>query len=307
MRLSSLIRAFKEPRWLGIAVLYKWGKFIPDKLYLHLLYRLHLGKKLNLKNPQTFNEKLQWLKLYNRRPEYTIMVDKYAVKEYVANKVGNEFIIPTLGVWDSFDDIDFEKLPDKFVLKCTHDSGGLVICRDKSQLDRVAAKKVIERSLRRDYYLIGREWPYKNVPRRIICEQYMEDESGYELKDYKFFCFNGKVKYLKIDFDRQSNHRANYYNPNFELQPFGEKNSLPNPDRLFERPSCLQKMIEKAEELSKDVPFLRVDFYNVNGQVYFGEHTFFPGNGTGVFCPSEWDEKLGSLIRLPHAGGGICL
>ena len=191
-----------NPQALVLRILVRVAPIIPDRLYLKWLFRLKMGKKLDLDNPRTFSEKLQWLKLYNRKPEYTQMVDKYEAKRYVAGIIGEEYIIPTLGVWDRVEDINFDQLPNQFVLKCTHDSGGIVICSDKSKLDINAAKKKLKRSLTRDFYAQNREWPYKNVKRRIIGEEYMVDESGYELKDYKWFCYNGEPKALFIATDR---------------------------------------------------------------------------------------------------------
>ena len=197
-------KILKNPKTYSIIAI---GKILPDTIsadafYLKTLYQNRMGKKLNLENPETFNEKLQWMKLYNRDPRYTMMVDKYVVKDYVSEVLGNEYIIPTLGVWERFEDIDFNLLPDQFVLKCTHDSGGLVICTDKSKLNIPKAKEQINHALKRKYYLNTREWPYKDVPPRIIAEQYMVDESGYELKDYKFFVFNGEMKAMFIATDR---------------------------------------------------------------------------------------------------------
>lgn len=276
--------------------------FIPDKQYLQIMYRIRMGKKLNLDNLQTFNEKLQWLKLYDRRPEYTIMVDKYEAKKYVADRIGAEYIIPTLGVWDKFDDIDFDKLPNQFVLKCTHDSGGLVICRDKKSLDIQAARKKIEKSLKSNFYWVGREWPYKNVKPRIIAEQYMEDNSSKDLKDYKFFGFGGQVKCFKVDFDRFVEHHANYYDPTGNILHFGEKICPPNFDANIVMPNNLKLMDELAEKLSQNMPFLRADFYDVNGKVYFGELTFYPASGFGKFTDEAWDEQLGKWIKLPGKG-----
>lgn len=271
---------------------------IPDKLYLKIIYRKRLQKTLNLKNPKTFNEKLQWLKLYDRNPLYTKLVDKYEVKDYVANIIGKEHVIPTIGVYDSFDDINFKKLPKQFVIKCTHDSGGLVIVKDKNKLDIEKAKKKINKSLKKNYYYCGREWPYKNVQPRIIIEEYMEDKKTKELRDYKFFCFNGKMKFFKIDFNRLTYHQANYYNKNGILLKFGEKVCPPDYEKKLEMPINLKKMIKLAETLSKNIPFLRVDFYEINGDIYFGELTFFPASGFGKFVPEDWDEKLGDYIII---------
>ena len=271
--------------------------FIPDEPYLKMMYRLRTGKRLNLEAPRRFNEKIQWLKLHDRRPEYTMMVDKYSVKPYVASIIGEEFIIPTLGVWDRFDDIDFAKLPDQFVLKCTHDSGGLVICKDKSKLDMKKARKKIERSLKSNFFWIGREWPYKDVPHRIIAEQYLEDESGEELKDYKIFCFNGEPKYIQVDFGRFSNHERNVYSTDWKYMGF-TSHYKSNPNVAIPRPEKLDKMLAIAKVLSVGIKQVRIDLYSVFGRVYFGEVTFYHGSGFERYEPDEWDERLGRMIEL---------
>ena len=252
----------------------------------------------NLKKPKTFNEKLQWLKLYDRNPYYTKLVDKYEVKKIVADIIGEEYIIPTLGVWDNAEDIDFESLPNQFVLKATHDSGRVIICKDKDKLNKEWAKKEMAKSLERDFYALTREWPYKNVPRRIIAEAFIEDPSG-DLKDYKFFCFNGKVEFFKIDFDRFIKHKANYYNLKWEIQNFEEIVCPSNKTQLHQQPLNFNKMVEFAEKLSANLPFSRIDFYNTNGRIYFGEITFFPNSGMGKFNPAEADNQLGKMIKLP--------
>lgn len=279
-------------------------KILPAKTYICLKYKLKFSKLPNLKNPKTFNEKLQWLKLYDRKPIYTTMVDKYEVKQYVASLIGEEYIIPTLGVYDKVDDINFDALPDQFVLKCTHDSGGLVICRDKSKLDIKEAKRKINASLKQNYYWHGREWPYKNVKPRIIAEKYIVDESGYELKDYKFFCFNGKVKLFFIAKDRYNEEtKFDFFDDNFLHLPFVQGH--PNSEPPYYKPENFEKMKELAEKLSKNIPQIRIDFYNVNGQIYFGELTFFHYSGMMPFNPSDWDEKLGDLIELPKRNNKI--
>lgn len=270
---------------------------LKDELYIKLCYRARIGKELNLNNPQTFNEKLQWLKLYDRNPEYTEMVDKYEAKKYVADIIGDKYIIPTLGLWNKFEDINFEKLPNQFVLKCTHDSGGLVICKDKSKLNLKEAKRKISKSLKTNYYYHSREWPYKNVKPRIIAEQYMVDESGTELKDYKFFCFNGEPKLLFIAKDRPYATKFNYYDMNFKKLPF--KQHYENFNDCIEKPKGFDKMVELSKKLSKNIPHVRVDFYDINGKVYFGELTFYHFSGFEKFEPEEWDRKLGDMLKLP--------
>lgn len=273
--------------------------FVPDKIAVSIKYRNHFLKKLDLKNPVTFNEKLQWLKLYDRRPEYTTMVDKYRAKEYVASVIGQEYIVPTLGVWKSFDEIDFDALPDQFVLKCNHGSGDVVICRDKTELDKERAKKKLMDALGKDYYLVSREWPYKNVDRLILAEQYLEDSVTHDARDYKFFCFDGEVKCFKVDFDRFSEHHANWYDSNGSLLPYGEKICPPCPDRQLGIPECLPRMMRMAERLSRGIPFLRVDFYYVNGRIYFGELTFYPASGLLPFTDQQWDITMGQWLKLP--------
>lgn len=282
----------------------KITRFIPDEPYLKIVYRLRLGKKLNLDNPQTFNEKLQWLKLHDRNPIYTIMVDKYEAKKYVANIIGEEYIIPTLGVWNHFDEIDFDKLPNQFVLKCTHDSGGLVIVRDKKTLDKKAAKKKIEKSLKRNFYWKGREWPYKNVEPRIIAEKYMHNSScsisgsQSDINDYKIFTFNGIAKALFVATDRYGNEETkfDFFDIDFNHLPF--TNGHPNADVMPEKPATFDTMIKLAEKLSVGVPQMRVDFYEVDGKTYFGELTLSHYSGLMPFVPDEWDKKFGEWINL---------
>lgn len=269
-----------------------------DEAYLKRKYKACMGKEIHLDSPQTFNEKLQWLKLYDRKPEYTTMVDKYAVKKYVADIIGEEYIIPTLGVWNHFDEIDFDKLPNQFVLKCTHDSGGIVICKDKNKLDLKSAKKKIEKSLKQNYYWSGREWPYKDVKPRIIAEEYMIDESGYELKDYKFFCFNGEPKMMFIATDRGSDTKFDFYDMEFNHLPF--TNGHPNANKQIKKPKNYSTMLALSAKLSFGIPHVRVDFYNINGKIYFGELTFFHWSGLVPFEPEEWDYKLGSWLKLPE-------
>lgn len=277
---------------------------LPDEKYLRKLFKARLHKELDLENSQTFNEKLQWLKLYNRKPEYTMMVDKYKVREYIAKTLGEEYLIPLIGVWDDPDEIDFDALPNQFVLKCNHNSGlGMCICKDKSKLDIPKVKAELRKGLKQDYYLTGREWPYRDVPRKIIAEQYMIDKTLNELRDYKFFCFNGEVKCFKVDYDRFIEHHANYYDVNGQLLPFGEADYAPRPDKQIEMPYNLTKMMELANRLSRDCPFVRVDFYEIDQSIYFGELTFFPASGMGAFEPADWDYKLGTMIRLPKKSG----
>lgn len=290
-----------------VKVLKPMSHLLPDKMYISLYYYMKMHKKMNWKNPQTFNEKLQWLKLYDRKPEYTKMVDKYEAKKYVADRIGEEYIIPTLGVWDKFDDIDFDKLPDQFVLKCTHDSGGLAICRDKNSFDKQAAKKKIDRSLKNNYYWSSREWPYKNVKPRIIAEKYMEDTATAELRDYKIFTFDGVAKALFIATERANETeetKFDFFDVEFNHLPF--TNGHPNADICPAKPETFDEMIKLAERLSINIPHLRVDLYEVNGKAYFGELTFSHWGGMMPFEPAEWDKTFGDWIKLPEScGGGV--
>ena len=295
MKFSSI---FKLRKWIKLFTESNLSHILPDKLYLKMVVYSH-GLKMDIDNPTTFNEKLQWLKLHDRKPEYTRMVDKYEAKKYVAEKIGEQYIIPTLGVWDKFDEIDFDSLPNQFVLKCTHDSGGLVVCRDKSKLDLSFVRKKIQKCLGQNYYWSGREWVYKNVKPRIIAEKYMKDEKTSELRDYKFFCFNGEAKLLFIATDRQTEGeetKFDFFDMEFNHLPF--TNGHPNAEIPPEKPVCFDEMRELAEKLSAGIPHLRVDFYEVNGRVYFGELTFFHWSGMTPFDPPEWDEKLGEWIGL---------
>jgi hypothetical protein len=273
--------------------------WMTDDIHIRIMYRLQLGKKLNLKNPTTFNEKLQWFKLHDRNPEYIKMVDKYAVREYIKNTIGEEHLIPLIGVYDNFDEINFDELPNKFVLKTTHDSGGVVICTDKSKLNLKQAKKKINKSLKRNYYWHAREWPYKNVKPRIVCEKFMLDESGTELKDYKFMCFNGEAKCSFVCLNRNSPKGLNvdFYDMDWKPMPFERK--YPNSGTMILKPKTFDKMVEFAERIAQDKTFVRVDFYEINGYLYFGEITFYPGSGFEKFEPDLWDKILGSWIKIP--------
>lgn len=272
---------------------------IPDKLFLKIQFRRKMGYWMDFNNPRTYNEKLQWLKVYKRDPIMTQMVNKADAKKYVSRIIGEQHIIKTIGIWSSFDDINFDKLPDKFVLKTTHDSGGVVICTDKAKFDRKKAKFKLEKSLNRNYYAGTREWPYKDVPRQIIAEEYMIDESGYELKDYKWFCFSGEPKALFIASDRSSlteETKFDFFDSDFNHLPF--TNGHPNSSVEFIKPKGFEEMKEYARQLSQGFPHLRVDFYDINGKIYFGELTFYHWSGFVKFDPLEWDYIFGSWIKI---------
>jgi len=297
--INKFFKAFKDPYWALSAILRKISPLIKnDELYIRWEYYFGMHKALNLDNPQTFNEKLQWLKLHAKHTEYTNLVDKYEVKNYVKKVLGEDYIIPTLGVWENFDDIDFDKLPNQFVLKTTHDSGGVIVCKNKKFLNITAAKKKIEESLRHNYYYEHREYPYRNVKPRIIAEKFMVDESGTELKDYKFFCFDGKCKMLFVATDRPYDTRFNFYDTEFNQLPF--KQGHPLSTKEIKKPIGFEQMKDIAEKLSKGFPHLRVDLYDINGHIYFGELTFFHFSGNVPFEPNEWDYKIGKWLNLPN-------
>lgn len=269
-----------------------------DELYLRLIYWQITGKKLNLKNPKRFNEKLQWIKLYDRNPRYTLLVDKYEVKKIVEETIGEKYIIPSLGVWDTFEEIDFAKLPKQFVLKCTHDSGGLVICKDKETLDLSGAQKKIKKTLQSNYYLQGREWPYKDVKHRVLAEVYMEDDSGYELKDYKVMCFEGEPKFVQVHRGRFSEHTQDYYDMDWnklDIIQGCQQSNIQTP-----KPECLDEMMELTRKLAEGIHHVRIDWYCVNGALYFGEMTFFDASGFADFEPDFYNDLCGEWIKLEN-------
>lgn len=272
---------------------------IPDTIYIKFMYRIVTGKKLNLKHPKTFNEKLQWLKLHDRNPQYTKMVDKYEVRQYIKETIGEEYLIPLVGgPWKRFDDIDFAKLPEQFVLKCTHDSGSVVICKDKSKFDIESARIKFNRALKGNFFYGGREWPYKNVKPRIIAEKYMVDESGKNLNDYKIFNFNGIPKLIQVDFNRFENHHHNYYSPSWNFLDVYINDSN-DPDIKIESPQNLDELLDLAKKLSHGIIHLRTDFYLMGNKIFFGELTFYHESGFGRFTPKEFGEQMGEWIRLP--------
>ena len=289
---------FSARKWVRFVLGTRIGKRLPDKLYIQLEYYHSLGKLLNLRNPLTYNEKLQWLKLYDRNPMYTQMVDKALAKEYVASVIGQQYIIPTYGIWENPEDINFDELPKQFVLKVTHDSGGVIICKNIDEFDREKAIERLKRSLQREYYMVHREWPYKDIQPRIIAEEYMEDHANEELRDYKFMCFNGKVKCSFVCTDRFSDKglHVTFFDRNWIRMPF--ERHYPASEKPIAKPQCYEKMIEIAEKLTAEIPFARVDLYEIEGRIYFGEITFYPGSGYEEFTPVEWDYKLGSWIDL---------
>jgi len=272
---------------------------MPDEKYLRRLYRISVGRKLRLSAEATFTEKIQWIKLYDRNPQYTIMQDKLLVRDFVSERIGEEYLIPLLGVWDTADQIDFEKLPERFVLKCNHDCASVTICRDKTAFDLEGAKKKLNQCLAVDYSKATREWAYRDIPRKIIAEKYMQDGEAATLTDYKFYCFNGKVKMLMaISGAPHSPERKHVmYDTHFEKMPvYKENDTAPYAD--FEKPDCLEQVINFAEKISFGIPFVRVDFYIIGGHPYFGEVAFYPDGGFLEFYPPEWEKRIGSWIEL---------
>lgn len=297
---SKAMALLRHPRYVFLFLLHRCSHLIKnDKFYYQCQYRLITGKKLDFEQPVSYNEKLQWLKLYDRKPIYTTMVDKLAVKKYVADKIGEEYVIPLLGVWNKPEDIDYDALPDKFVLKATHGGGALdvVICKDKSTIDKVAVNKKLNHSLRKDYWRM-REWPYKDVPRKIIAEEYIEDETG-DLPDYKVLCFGGKPYLIWVHQGRSTNHTMNIFDVNWNRLPVTQPGYPPSDDEI-KRPVVLSKMLSLSRLLSEGIPQLRVDWYIVKGKLYFGELTFYDGAGFARWEPEEWDKKLGDMIKLPN-------
>jgi hypothetical protein len=300
MNLSLVKNLFLNPRLFFVTL---WSSrlfhFVPDRIFLQIKYFLIFGKRLNLETPQTFNEKIQWLKLYGRKPEHTQMVDKYEVRKYIEGKIGKEYLIPLFGVWDNFDDIDFDSLPNKFVLKANHFSGGVFICKDKQNFNIKKVRQEMNKILKRNYYFYGREWPYKNVRPRIIAEEYMIDESGIELKDYKIHCYNGEPKIIQVDFNRFfGQHKRNFYSIDWVYQPFSLL--YPTcPEKTITRPQSLGLMLVLAKKLSQGIPYVRVDLYSIIEKIYFGELTFYHGGGYDKSDPPEWNNILGSWLNIP--------
>lgn len=300
----SLIKNNRDEFMLQIVR--RFNFLLPDKCYIKLFYRYKMGRKLDLKNPQRFTEKLQWLKLYNRKPEYTMMVDKYAVKDYISKIVGEKYVIPTLGIWNSPEEIDWESLPDQFVLKTTHGGGntGVVICKNKNTFNRDQAIRKLNNSMKQNLYKALREWPYKNVTPRILAEQYMVDSPEKEdLPDYKWYCFNGEPEYCQVINNRTSCETIDFYDKNWIHQEFIGLNPVNGP--FFEnskdeivRPSNLDEQIYIARKLSEGIPFARIDLYVIKKNTYFGEITFYPASGFGTFKPVHYNELLGKMLSI---------
>lgn len=295
---NKLLKILKNPQIL-ILYLIKLPIFhvVPDRLYLKIVYQLKLKKKLNLDNPQTFNEKLQWLKLYDRNPIYTSLVDKYEVRQYIAKEIGEEYLIPLIGVWDNFNDIDFSKLPNKFVLKCTHDSGSVFICKDKKNFDIEATRKKINKALSRNYYYCEREWPYKNIKPKIICEEFLSDTNRTP-DDYKVLCFNGEAKLIGVHIDRFENHCLDNYDREWNKTILGKDGDMS--DKVYDKPKEFEKLISLSEQLSSIMCHARIDWFIVNDKLYFGEITLYESAGFDHFDNKEDDYILGSWIALDY-------
>lgn len=299
--LIKIKKAIKNPNLILLYILgLKISRIVPDETFLKIKYRLRVGQKLNLGDPKTFNEKLQWLKLYNRKPEYTSMVDKFGVRKHISKTIGEEYLIPLLGVYNGYSEITFDSLPNEFVLKPSHTSGNVFICKDKSKIDHVKLKNEINDWLNREYYWIHREWPYKNIKPRIICEKYMVDESGEELKDYKFMCFNGEPRIIQVMSERKNGqYLINHFDLEWNEIDISRKTLKKNP-RIPAKPKNLGRMTEISKILSKDMPFVRIDLYETKVGLYFGEITFFPVSGFMDFLYEKHDHLLGSWITLPQ-------
>lgn len=299
--MSKLLKVLTNPKHLISSLdqrnLFRW---VPDKIYLRIKYKSMTGRKLNLKQPERFNEKLQWLKLNDRRKEYICLVDKYEVKKHVESVLGEGYTFKTLGIYNSFDEILFDKLPEKFVIKTTHDSKGVVICKDKSKFDYTEAKRFIGSHLRKNGFDFGREWPYKKVKHRILVEEYMEDSSG-ELKDYKVMCFGGIPKLIQVHSGRfKEKHTQDLYDTDWNLLPVTQ--GLENSGEKTEPPVFLSEILRLSGVLAKNIPQIRIDWYYTNNHLYLGEMTFFDASGFDDFGPDEWNLILGSWIVLPRKG-----
>lgn len=297
--MNKIKKVFDNPE----KIIYKLQKFklfnfLKDETYIKMIYAIAFREKLNIEQPTTFTEKLQWLKLNDRNPQYTKMVDKCEAKEFVGKIIGSQYIVPTIGVWDNFNQINFDLFPNSFVLKTTHDSGSVVICKDKKDFDLKKAKKIITKSLKNNYFYMCREWPYKNVKPRIIAEEYLGDLDTMDIKDYKFFCFDGKPEVLLVCSERMTsdNMCKTWFDSDFNMLDIVENNH--RRDMNLTKPENYEKMKEIASKLSKNIPFVRIDLYEVDNRVYFGEITFFPSGGIERFSPEEWNYELGKKIDL---------
>lgn len=297
---NIIFSIIKNPRYYFYYLIFRGDlSKLSDKKYIHLKYKLIMGRNLNLENPTTFNEKLQWLKLYNRNPEYIDLVDKYEVRKHIKNIIGEDYLVPLLGVWDSFDEIDFSKLPNKFVLKTNHDSGGVVVCTDKKNFDYLNARNKLNESLKRNFYNVSREWVYKDISPKIICESLIETEDGRLPSDYKFNCFNGNVENVMLAIGRDSGDPKFYFfDKEWELLKYNYDALVAPNDFTLPEPKKLREMFDIAQKLSQNFPYVRVDLYYEKNQIYFGELTFFPSGGFDPYLLPETDLRFGKMIKL---------
>lgn len=300
--MNKLLTYLRHPKNIGYAFLFHSHSFLPDKLCVRLQYRLYLGRRLNLRRPKRYTEKLQWLKLYYHNPIIPSLIDKITVKDYVSKLIGKEHIIKTYGTWSKFDEIDFNTLPDKFVLKTNHTGGGegIILCKDKSKLDKEKAKEIITRCLGINMYNSSREWAYKNIKPQIIAEQLLETNDGSDLQDYKFYCFDGVPKVLLIASNRFSTHNYNYLDMDFSPLPIVSVCGKPVDSSLIKMPATFEEMKRIAASLSKEFPHVRVDLYEVDNVVYFGELTFFDSSGFDNLSSDAVDLEWGKWITLPE-------
>ena len=276
-----------------LSVILSAMKFIPDKPFLKLEYRFLTGKPLNLKNPVTYDEKLQYLKLYDRKPVYTVMADKIAMRDFVAQRIGEGHTVPLYGVWDRAEDVDFDSLPDTFVIKCNHDSKGLSICTDKQSFNREEAARQLDKSLKRNHFWMAREWPYRNIEPRILAEQYIPGKT-----EYQVFCFAGEPKVMFVPDTVDGRFCESFLDMDYrEIEDLSM--GYPKLPSVPGKPECFEQMKEFCRALSADCPHLRVDFYVCGDSIYVGELTFFNDAGFAPVKTHEWDEKLGSWISLP--------
>lgn len=293
--LKKVIELFKNPKKIKLYIIRKIGKKINDKKYLQLLYKIRFDKKIDFDNPKTFNEKLNWLKLYDRNDKYTMLADKYLVKEYVEKTIGKEYVIKNYKIWENVEDINLDELPCKFVMKCNHDSGGLIICKNKENINLEDVKDKLKRSLENNYFYYKREWPYKNIKPLILVEEFIEDKEMEDLRDYKFMCFNGVPKFVYITV-KNDNIWENYYD--MEFNPVEINHGFPRYKEEFKKPENFDEMVKIAKQLSKDIPFVRIDLHNTDGKIYFGEFTFYDWGGLRPYSDEKYDKLLGDLLKI---------
>jgi len=300
MKIKKISKILKNPLLLFAHMCRYWPlRYISDEAFLKLSFKAYQGYKLDLNKVETFNEKIQWLKLFDRNNKYTDLTDKYLVRKYVKERIGEQYLIPLLGVWNYVNEINFSKLPNQFVLKCNHDSGSVIICKNKQEFDTQKATKKLKKNLNTQYFWKSREYNYKNIKRKVIAEKYMIDIDGKEINDYKFFCFNGDPKFIQVDFARHTKHIRNYYNIDGTFIPV-EYGCQSDRNLMLPKDIKLDEMINIAKKLSKDFIMVRVDLYQIENKIYFGELTFHHGGGFMKVNPFEYDKKWGSYIDIKN-------